>query len=602
MTPVDPRLLRRAVTVRRFVLGCAVIGVLTAGLIVGQAWLLAHAIGTTVDTRRLDGVLALLPWLVVVFTARALLSWAGSVLAQRSAAGVKSQLRTEIAAARLGRPTGTDGSTRPRAASVIMTATTGLDALDGYFARYLPQLALAVVVPVVVGVAIWSVDWVSAVIIAVTLPLIPVFMILVGRLTQVRARRRWRTQIRLAHHFADLVAGLPTLQVLGRAKAQAVGLERSEQAHRLATVATLRIAFLSSLVLELVAMLSVALVAVGVGLRTVDGGLSLTWALFVLLLAPEAYRPLREVGTHYHDAADGLAAADQAFAIIDAAPSPSPSPGDLRKAITSSGRTWGELRKSISSGDRTWGDSRKSISERGRERDDARRSPPPVPPPVVLRRVSVRYDGSDRDALAPTDLAWAPGEVLAVAGPSGSGKSTLVAALLGLVPTRTGTIMIGGVDVAYLDPAAWRSRFAVVPQRPQLITGTVADNVRLGQPAATAAQVAGALHAVGAAELEPDRWLIAADEPLSAGELRRVALARALLRLDLGDGGALVLDEPTAGLDADAEITVIDMVRALGTSVLVITHRPAVLAAADRVIMITTAATQGHEALVGAGA
>lgn len=562
MTPVDPRLLRRAAPVRRLLLICAGLGVVTAVLVVVQASLLSRLIAGTVETRRLDRLAELLGWLALVIMVRALVGWVNGVVAQCGSAAVKSQLRSEIMAARLGRADVTDQTaSRPDTATLIMTVTTGLDALDGYFARYLPQLVLALVVPAVVVVAIGSVDVISAIIVVVTLPLVPLFMILVGRLTEARARRRWRTQARLAHHFADLVAGLPTLQVFGRAHGQSAGIERSEAAHRQATVATLRIALLSSLVLELVAMLSVALVAVGVGLRVVEGHLDLGLALFVLLLAPEAYRPLREVGTHYHDAADGLAAVDQAFAIIDG----DPAPIDVHTTIKDSIKKSADARVSIR------GDARASI---GRGSGG-----------VVWRGVSVRYPGADRDALAPIDLDWAPGEVLALAGPSGVGKSTLLAALLGRVPLRTGMIMIDGIDVSTIDPIRWRRQFAVVPQDPQLITATVADNVCLATPA-TPDQVRRALVDAGAADLDPERWLPAADDPLSAGELRRVALARALLRVQAGVARSLVLDEPTAGLDSEAEAAVIESVRRLGVAMLVVSHRPAVVAAADRVITL----------------
>ena len=537
--PVDPRLLRRARATRGYLVAGIAVGTVTAAVIVGQAWLLATAVAGTFARRDLSVLSATIWPLVGVFVARGLLSWLNSVLAQRSAAAVKSQLRTEIMAARLRHPgaVGPDGGALD-GAGLVSVLTQGLDTLDGYFARYLPQLVLAATVPLMVGVAILTADWVSAVVVALTLPLIPLFMVLVGWLTQTRVRKRAAVQQRLAHHFADLVAGLPTLQVFGRAKAQAEGLRRTGEAHRRETMSTLRIAFLSALVLELLATLSVAIVAVGIGLRVVEGNLTLVIGLFVLILAPEAYLPLRQVGVHYHDSADGVAAAERAFALIDAAP---PATGtrvvpDLASAV------------------------------------------------IEVDGVGVTYPGAAESALRDTRLLLGPGEIVAVGGASGAGKSTLLAVLLGFLPTTSGRVLVGGVPLTELEPAAWRAALAWVPQQPSLLAGTIADNVRLGATEAPAARVRSALQRAGAAELDPERVLAAGGEGLSAGEVRRVALARALLRIDCAGGQLLILDEPTAGLDTDAELVVLDELRRLGVGALVVSHRPAVLAAADRVV------------------
>ncbi|MGB4271031.1 MAG: ABC transporter transmembrane domain-containing protein, partial [Propionicimonas sp.] len=292
-------------------------GSATAILTLGQAWLLSRSVADIFATRNLSTLGWAVSGLVMVFTGKALLTWLNEWLAQRAAAAVKSQLRRDLMSARLARPLASTST-----GGLITLVTQGLDALDGYFSKYLPQLVLAVTVPLVVGVAIAGADLTSAAILAVTLPLIPIFMALVGWTTEALTRRRWRVQTRLANHFADLVMGLPTLQVFGRAKAQAEGLRRSEAAHRGETMRTLRVSFLSALVLELLATLSVAIIAVTVGFRVVFEQLDLATALFVLILAPEAYLPVRQVGVHYHDAADGLAAADAAFALID---DPAPS-------------------------------------------------------------------------------------------------------------------------------------------------------------------------------------------------------------------------------------------------------------------------------------
>lgn len=534
MAPIDPRLLRRASAVRGLLIAGVLIGTATAVLVVLQAWLLSKGIGETFDTQRAEPALAVIPALLAIFALRALLTWLHRLLAARTSAAVKSQLRTDITAAQLSHPDGA-GLDSGR---IVALMTTGLDALDGYFARYLPQLVLAVTVPLVVGVAIATSDLVSVIIIVLTLPLIPIFMILVGWLTQTRVRRRWRVQSRLAHHFADLMAGLPTLQVFGRAKAQAEGLRRVGREHRAETMATLRISFLSALVLELLATLSVALVAVGVGLRVVGGDMTLTVALFVLILAPEAYLPLRQVGVHYHDAADGVAAVEQAFELIE-------RPG-LRSGTAQ----------------------------------------PPQLGATTIEFSGVGVDYGEKTALDDLDLIIGPGEIVALTGPSGAGKSTALQVLMAFRDADRGRVRIGGHDLHDLDHQAWRQRLAWVAQHPALAAGTIAANVAIGAPAAPRHRIEDALRRARAATLDPDRVVGDGGETLSAGELRRVALARALLRIDCGGGQFLVLDEPTAGLDADTELTAIEAVRRLGVGGLLVTHRPALAAAADRVVTL----------------
>jgi len=541
--PVDRRLLQRARATRGYLVAGAAIGTVTALLIVGQAWLLAAGIAGTVERRDLMAIRTIVGPLVLVFALRALLRWLDAVVAARSAAAVKSQLRQEILRARLNSP-----ATELKPGALVSVITQGLDALDGYFSRYLPQLVLAVTVPVVVGTAIWTADWVSVIIVAGTVPLIPIFMVLVGQLTAARVGRRAAVQARLADHFADLVAGLPTLQVFGRARSQAEGLRRSGEAHRVETMGTLRVSFLSALVLELLATLSVAVVAVGIGLRVVEGEMTLFTGLFVLILAPEVYLPLRQVGVHYHDSADGVAAAAQAFELIDAQPRPS-----------GGGTVVPDLRDSA----------------------------------IEFDRVTVCYPGADRVAVAATSIVVGPGEVVALAGASGAGKSSLLAALLGFARPTSGRLLVGGLPMDDLDLDRWRSALAWVPQQPALIAGTIADNVAIGAPNAPRFRVLEALRRAGATELDPDRELGAGGEGLSTGEQRRVAVARALLRIDCGGGQLLVLDEPTAGLDTDTELAVIEGLRSMGVGALVVSHRDAMLAAVDRVVQLPAPALAG---------
>ena len=541
--PVDPRLFHRARATRSYLVAGVLVGTGTALLIIAQAWLLATTIAA-VFAGDASGVGTAVVLLATVLAGRAALGWLNSWLAHRAGAAVKSQLRQEILAAHLADPV---RSRRPTAA-VVTLVTKGLDGLDGYFGRYLPQLALAVTVPLIIGVAILSADLVSAVTVALTVPLIPIFMVLVGWMTAARTRRRWRTQSRLAHHFADLVAGLPTLQVFGRARAMAAKLQQVEDRHRRETMGTLRIAFLSALVLELLATLSVALVAVGIGLRVVDGDLTLATSLFVLMLAPEAYLPLRQVGTHYHDAADGMAAAEDAFDLLSGPlvePSPTPLPTPVAPVDTGG---------------------------------------------VELIGVTAGY--GDSDVLSELDLEIDPKAITVVTGPSGGGKSTLLLVLAGLLPVRAGQVGIDGRPLADLDHRAHRAGLAWVSQVPGLVSGTLADNVRLGTPGATDQDVRWALAAAGAGSLVPDRVVSGRGEGLSAGERRRVGLARALVRVRVGGATWMLLDEPTAGLDSEAETTVLTTLRRLGVGAVVVSHRPAVIAAADHVITLGAGAGQ----------
>ena len=514
-----------------------------------QAWLLSRLIAGVFETRSLDGLafgglLPALGLLALVIVGRAALAWFNSWLAHRSAAAVKSQLRADIINARLRAP----GRTQTSTGSLIALLSHGLDALDGYFSRYLPQLALALTVPLIVGVAILTQNVLSAMIVAITLPLIPLFMVLIGLATKAKMAKSWRTQRRLANHFADLVTGLPTLQAFGRARNQTIGLEKTEKKHRSETMSTLRVTFLSGFALELLATYSVALVAVPVGLLIVDQKLDLLTGLFVLILVPEVYLPVRQVGLHYHDSIDGIAAADDAFAVIEAAggkPGTVPAPALTDAAIT-------------------------------------------------FDRVGFTYPGAKVPALAELTAEVRPGEVVALAGPSGCGKSTALALLMGFRFPTEGSISVGDRQLFELDIDSWRAQLAWVAQEPGLISGTIADNVALGNPEASPAAIADALLRAGAPDLAPDRIVDDAGENLSAGEIRRIAMARALLRIDAG-ARLLVLDEPTAGLDSDTEAAVIAGVRRSGAGALVVTHRPAVLAAADRVIDLVPPAPSVEE-------
>ncbi|MEV4865691.1 thiol reductant ABC exporter subunit CydD [Streptomyces ossamyceticus] len=548
MKPIDPRLLRYARATRLFLAAVIGLGTVGAALVIAQAMLMAEVVVGAFQHGLTVGELGTpLLLLVAVAMGRAVVSWLTELAAHRASAAVKSELRGRLLerAVALG-PGWLSGQ---RTGSLVALATRGVDALDDYFSRYLPQLGLAVVVPMAVLARIVTEDWVSAAIIVGTLPLIPIFMVLIGWATRSQMDRQWRLLSRLSGHFLDVVAGLPTLKVFGRAKAQAESIKRITGEYRQATMRTLRIAFLSSFALELLATISVALVAVTIGMRLVHGEMDLYVGLVILILAPEAYLPLRQVGAQFHAAAEGLAAAEGIFEVLE-----TPVPASGTGTVPPSGD-------------------------------------------IRFEGVTVRYPGRSYDAVSDVSFTVAPGETVAIVGPSGVGKSTLLNVLLGFTRTTAGTVSVGGADLTVLDMEQWRSRVAWVPQRPHLYAGSIAENVRLARPDADDAAVrraladAGALEFVDVLPAGADTALGEDGAGLSAGQRQRLALARAFL----ADRPVLLLDEPTASLDGETEAEVVEAVRrlAVGRTVLLVVHRPALLDVAGRVVRLEEATLSG---------
>ena len=545
--PIDPRLLHYTRGTRRYLVVAVLLGGITAVLVVAQAWLIANTISDVIIRHEgLERVRTLMVLLLVVILGRAAVGWFTERMADRTSASAKSDLRQALVeqVGALG-PAGID---RERSGSLVVLATSGVDALDSYFARYLPQLFLAVIVPITIVIVALGADWISAAIIAITVPLIPLFMSLVGASTNIRMERQMRLLQRLAGHFLDIVAGLPTLKVFGRAKAQVAAIRDITDQYRTATMATLKVAFLSSLILELLATISVALVAVAVGLRLLGGHLGLATALFVLILAPEAYLPLRLLGTNYHASAEGMKAAEDVFAVLE-----------------------------------------RPLPSRGTRTD----IPDPSRSALRIEQLEVRYPGRSLPALSQASFTVNPGEVVALVGPSGCGKSTLLSVLLGFASEWTGSVRCGDVNLAAMDFDAWRERVAWVPQRPHLFARSIAENIRIGRPEAAEDDVFAAIAAAGLEDvvtrlpMGAETVLGHEGAGLSVGERQRVALARAFVR----DAPLLLLDEPTANLDGRTEEKVLEAVRRLmgGRTVLMVAHRPSLLTLADRVVYLAPA-------------
>jgi ATP-binding cassette, subfamily C, bacterial CydD len=546
MRPLDPRLLRYASAARGYLILTVAIGLGTTTLILAQASLLAKALAGAAAGTGVTALRGTLIALLLVLIGRAAAAYGGEAAALRAAAAVKSQLRRRLTAhsLRLG-PSWLSGQ---RAGEITTLATKGLDALDPYFARYLPQMVLGCLVPLAVLARVAAADWLSGLVIAVTLPLIPVFAVLIGLYTKAHTERQWRVLATLGGRFLDVVEGLPTLKVFGRAKAQAAAIREVTDEHRTATMAALRIAFLSALVLELAAALATALVAVEVGLRLLAGHIGYETALLVLLLTPEAYLPLRNVGAQFHASVEGATAAGRVFEILG-----SPLPADPPA-------------------------------------ETADRLPDLRGHPIELHEVALTYPGRPVPALKAVSTAISPGERIVLTGASGAGKSSLLALLLRFTEPTAGRITIGGTDLAAIPVSSWRQQIAWVPQHPYLFAGTIAENIALGAPAAPAGAIATAARLAGA---EPfiaclpgglDAQLGERGLTLSAGQRQRVALARAFLR----NAPLVLLDEPTAHLDpatASEILSVIDTLMA-GRTVLMISHHQHPQIRADRILRL----------------
>ena len=555
---LDRRLLRLARDVRAALALAVLFGVLTGALLVGQAWALSQVIhGVFLGGWALADAQ---PWLLALMAlalARAGTIWLREVAAQRAAGHIKHALRRRLFAhlLQLG-PAYTAGE---RSGELSNTLTEGVEALDAYFRHYLPQLAVAALVPLTMLIFILPLDPLSGLVLLLTAPLMPLFMVLIGRMADAVTRRQWGALSIMSAHFLDVLQGLTTLKLFGRSRAQIDIIAHVSDRFRETTLSVLRVAFLSALALELLATIGTAIVAVEVGLRLLYGALSFDRALFVLVLAPEFYLPLRALGIRFHAGVSGVAAAERIFAILE-----TPLPVACE---------WGE-----------------PLYPGGESA-----SSPPVPPRFHIRfeNVSYIYTDAERPALKGVSFEIMPGQRVALVGPSGVGKSTVGALLLHFVEPQGGRILVDGMPLNQFDPCAWRAHVAWVPQRPYLFHGTVMDNIRMARPDASLDEVVWAARQAQAHKFiaalprgydTPIGALAPGGALLSGGEAQRLALARAFLK----DAPFLVLDEATANLDPSHEAIIQDAIARLlhGRTALIIAHRLSTVYEADQIVVL----------------
>ncbi len=543
---IDRRLAARVTATRRYLVTAVAVGLAATVCVVAQAVLLGTVVAAAVLRHATLGSLTpQLIGLAAAFVARGLCVWAGEAAAQRTSAAVTSTLRRQLLrhALRLG-PAWLAGE---RAGELSLAATRGTAALDTYFGRYLPQAVLAGLAPA--GILAWVgwKDWPSFLILLGLVALVPVAMVRFGRASAGRTRRQWRRLSSLSARFLELLQGLPTLRAFGREEQGRREVAGATEGLRQATMGTLRVAFLSALALEFVAGIGTGLVAMVLGLRLLGGTVSLYTALAVLLVSPEVFLPLRRAGAEFHASEEGQAAAERILSVLDLGV---PEQGPVERAAPSAVHLHREV--------------------------------------LGMEAVRVTFPGRTAPALDGLDLTVGSGEHVALVGPSGSGKSTAVALLLGFVRPEAGRVRVGGLDLSDVDAAAWRRLVSWVPQRPQLVHGTLADNLRLGDPEASDLRLEAVAEAAGLAPLLrglPRRLDTPVGEgglTLSAGERQRVAIARAVLR----DAPVVLLDEPVAHLDRFSEHGLRQALDGWfdGRTVLVAAHRPELVGRIDRVV------------------
>lgn len=594
-------------------------GLLAGVVLVGQAFYLSRIINRVfLEGAGLLEVQAFLMILLALSLSRAGLVWAGQITAQRVAGQVKGDLRQRLARHLFA--LGPAYARDERSGELANTAVEGVEALDAYFSQYVPQLAMAALVPLAILVFVFPLDWTTGLVLLLTAPLIPIFMMLIGSAAKEMTNRQWGVLSRLSAHFLDVLQGLTTLKLLGRSREQIEVIRLISDRFRETTMNVLKVAFLSALVLELLATLSVAIVAVEIGLRLLYGYLEFEQALFVLVLAPEFYMPLRQLGARFHAGMSGVSAAKRIFEVLE---TPLPisqhvNTGDiLSTPIPFDGRTAGYRPDFVHRRSSRFAVGRQQKVLKPADRDQARTSSLPDSgattntfaasslPSICFDQVHYAYDHGERPALNGLSFKIRPGQKVALVGPSGAGKSTVAHLLLRFIEPGKGQIMVDGQNLAEFDPAAWRARLAWVPQQPYLFYGSVIDNIRLARPEAALEEVIEAARQAYADDFIltlPQGYETLIGERgarLSGGQAQRLALARAFLK----DAPFLILDEATANLDPDYEAQIQAAIERLleNRTALIIAHRLNTVYRADKILVMANGRvveTGTHRSLV----
>lgn len=530
-------------------------------LLIVQARAVAVVVnGVFLDHQRREQYVLWLAILAIAFLFRGLLMWSSETISSRMVGQVKTGLRQQLVSHLLA--LGPTYVQKERSGELANSLLEGVEKLDPYITRYIPQMAISTVVPITILIVVFAQDWISGLILLVTAPLIPLFMILIGKGAQKLNERQWQTLSLLSAHFLDILQGLQTLKIFGRSKAQTSVMSRISEEYRDRTMSVLRVAFMSALVLELLTTLGTAMVAVEIGLRLVAGDMSFVAGFFVLLLTPEFYSPIRQLGVQFHAGLEGKVAARRLKEIL-ATPMPVPSMDGVQRAET---EKFAPLR-----------DGTPTFLTHSH-------------PCITLSEVNFQYPEASITAVRNVSFTTVPCERVALIGDTGAGKSTLLRLIMGFLEPSQGQIMMDGVDLSQVPLAEWRRQLAYVPQKPHLFYGSVLDNLRMANPLCDDAQVVIAAKRAGADEFIRklprgyETHLGENGARLSGGEAQRIALARAFLR----DSPILLLDEPTAHLDAESEWAISQAVDELlkTKTAIIVAHRLSTILRADQILVM----------------
>jgi len=557
---MNSNLVRHLAAVRSALVLTIALGLLSTAALVAQMLMISLIVSRAfLDHTDLPVLWPLLLLLLGASLLRAALVGGRELMAQRSAIRVKSALRAQLFAHLLALgPAHTGGEAT---GELVTTAVEGIERLDAYVSRYLPQVVLSVLVPLLIAAAVMPFDVTSAVLLLGTAPLIPLLMVVVGTYAEQHIQTQWTALTRMGAYFLDIVQGLPTLLLFGRTEAECERVARVSERFRERTMKVLRLAFLSGLVLEFLTLGAIAVLAVTLGVRLLNGDINLARALFVLLVVPEFYRPLRELGVQRHAGMEGKAALTSIVELLE-----TPPPVSTTTAASSAGTVFAR---------------------------------PHAPLTVTLRDVTYTYPTREQPALDGVTFTLRPGTRTALVGRSGAGKSTLVDLLLRFRDAQTGIISVNNQPLVKLPPEQWRAQVALVPQRPYLFAGSLRENLLLARPAAGDAQLLNACARAGLAGVVAalpdglDTQLGERGTGLSAGQAQRLAIARAFLK----DAPLLILDEPTSSLDPESEALIRQAIGALARerTLLVVAHRLNTIVSAEQIVVLE----QGRVVAIG---